>query len=482
MAFTLSPNMQLPVPGVGTEAGPQYAFDVNTALTLIDSHDHSPGKGVQITTAGFNIDQNLNFNSNTAFNLKAATFLTQTNAPALQSIYVKAAGTSPIINELWYIDSAGQQVQITANGIVNVTASSITGVTYNSGTFTFTQAQDSLPTTPASLSAGNVTLKPLVAATPYSVTLTPPSAIASQYNIAMPLLPVAQAFMTIDQSGNEAAPIAFSHGITDSNLAPLTITAASIANRTVTGDAGGTGNIALNTIAASNLSSAISWDNGTSFNTSGTWTVPTGVNVIWVYAFGGGGGGGGGQSGVGSGGLGGAGGSGSVATMIPMGVTPGATITITIGAGGAGGTTGGSGSPGSPTIVNGMFFNGGGGGNGITANPTSNGGYGLSVTNGGGSGHAGYAAFVGGGGGNPGATSGSGNAGGGGGGGGPGSAGTNGGNGGSGSSGGGGAGGGSAAANTGAGGGGVGSGSSASAGPGGTGGSGQVTIMWVDPT
>jgi hypothetical protein len=233
MAFTLSPNMLLPVPNVGTEPGPQYASDVNTALSLIDTHDHSPGKGVPITTAGFTVDQNLNFNNRTAFNMEAATFLTQTVAPALQSIYVKAAGTSPIINELWYIDSAGQQVQLTSNGIVNVTASSITGVTYNSGTFTFTQAQDALPTTPASLSAGNVTLKPIVAATPYSVTLTPPSGIASQYNIAMPLLPLAQSFMTIDQSGNEAAPIAFSHGITEANIAPLTLTGASIANQTL---------------------------------------------------------------------------------------------------------------------------------------------------------------------------------------------------------------------------------------------------------
>lgn len=277
MAVSNSSNMNLPIPGVGTEAGPDYAFDVNSSLTLIDQHDHSTGKGVQIKTAGLDIDQNLNFNSHSGFNLSALTLETQTSAPAIQSLYVKAAGTSPVINELWYIDSASQEVQITANGIVNVVASSITGLSYASGVFTFTQAQDALPTTPASLSAGNVTLKPIAAATPYGVTLKPPSAIASLYDIKMPLLPVAQSFMTIDASGNEAAPIAFSQGITTANIAPLTILGSNIANQTITpAKAAVSSSVVATTYTVSATDLAVFYDaSAGSFNT----TLPTPVGI-----------------------------------------------------------------------------------------------------------------------------------------------------------------------------------------------------------
>lgn len=76
----------------------------------------------------------------------------------------------------------------------------------------------------------------------------------------------------------------------------------------------------------------------TRFTSNGTWTCPVGINTIYIYASGGGGGGGGGGS-AGSGtsvaGGGGGGGAGTFVIAHPMSVTPGATYTITIGAGGA---------------------------------------------------------------------------------------------------------------------------------------------------
>lgn len=68
------------------------------------------------------------------------------------------------------------------------------------------------------------------------------------------------------------------------------------------------------------------------FTSSSSWTVPTGVNNVWVMMIAGGGGGAGGGSYWGEPGK-----HGSVVNQM-LAVTPGASISYTIGAGGAGGT------------------------------------------------------------------------------------------------------------------------------------------------
>lgn len=69
------------------------------------------------------------------------------------------------------------------------------------------------------------------------------------------------------------------------------------------------------------------------FNTSGTFTVPADVDVIFVSGTGAGGGGAAAD-------IGGA--SGAACEMVPIAVTPGESITVTIGSGGAVGTAGGT--------------------------------------------------------------------------------------------------------------------------------------------
>jgi hypothetical protein len=86
--------------------------------------------------------------------------------------------------------------------------------------------------------------------------------------------------------------------------------------------------------------------------TSTTVVVATGVTALLVTMIGGGGGGK--SSGAASSTGGGGGGSGEYCIDFPMPVTPGETLTLTIGAGGAGGTAGGSGSDGGTTSVAGL--------------------------------------------------------------------------------------------------------------------------------
>lgn len=197
--------MNLIIPTVGQEAGPQYALDVNNSLTLLDQHDHSPGKGVQITPAGMDINASLSFNNNPLLSLSYLSF----QAGASASTAVQSVSSAPVsgINELFYTDSNGTQTQITANGIVNATAAAIPGESYDAGTFIWVQTQSSLPTRPANFDIGSVTIRPNVDGTTNGVVLGPPNAISSQYNIQLPQVPGATGIMQLDTSGNMLASL-----------------------------------------------------------------------------------------------------------------------------------------------------------------------------------------------------------------------------------------------------------------------------------
>ncbi len=211
MSFILSSNMNLPIPTVGQEAGPQYAFDVNTSLSLIDSHDHSPGRGTQVTPAGLNINTDLAFHGNAAFDLLALTLVPQSSAATSIDTISVAPGGGTGLADLWYTDGTGTPIQITQNGIVKVTASSITGVSYAAGTFYFTQTVDNLPTTPANLAAGFITVSPnSIPDSPptIGVTIQPNAAQVGLTDFVLPLLPSplnSPSFLTIDNSGNVSA-------------------------------------------------------------------------------------------------------------------------------------------------------------------------------------------------------------------------------------------------------------------------------------
>lgn len=206
VSFLLSPNMNLPVPGVGTEAGPDYAFDINNCLSLIDSHDHTPGRGVQITPAAININTDLSFNNFSATSLNTVVFQPQGSASTTpQSLSVAPGGESPPQQDLWFTPNTGLPIQITKNGIVNVVASSIPGESYAAGTFFWTQTQDGFPNRPANFDIGSITIRPNVDLTTFGVTISPNAGISSQYNFVLPLLPVSTSFLTIDSSGNVSA-------------------------------------------------------------------------------------------------------------------------------------------------------------------------------------------------------------------------------------------------------------------------------------
>ena len=204
MANTITPNMNLVVPGIGTEPGPTWGTDLNADLGILDQHNHSSGQGVQITPAGININADLTMNENNLIDVKTVNFFPLPmslpgSAPNLGCIYV--AG-----NELYYNDEAGNVVAITKTGSVNAGAGSITGLpsgtasaSYSSGSKTF--VWQSSTNTPANMDGGSFIFRDITANS-HGVTVNAPTALASDYSLVWPLLPGVTSVMTLDTSGN----------------------------------------------------------------------------------------------------------------------------------------------------------------------------------------------------------------------------------------------------------------------------------------
>lgn len=93
------------------------------------------------------------------------------------------------------------------------------------------------------------------------------------------------------------------------------------------------------------------------FNSSGTWTVPSGITTAYIILIGGGGGGGGHQ---GTSGAGGGGGAGAYALAFITGITPGSNVSITVGSGGNGGGINGGGGNGGTSSYGSILSAGGG--------------------------------------------------------------------------------------------------------------------------
>jgi hypothetical protein len=83
----LSINMNLPIPVPGVDPGPDWALNLNSCLTLLDGHNHSPGEGVLINPSGMDITSDLDFGGNNATSLRSTRFTVQ-SAPFSSSLDV----------------------------------------------------------------------------------------------------------------------------------------------------------------------------------------------------------------------------------------------------------------------------------------------------------------------------------------------------------------------------------------------------------
>jgi len=257
-----SPNMNLPVPIVGTDTGPTWATLIDQCLAIIDAHTHAPGSGVPITPSAINISSDLSFNGNNATSLRTARMSAQSSSipstsPDISCLY-------SVSGELYWNDSAGNIVPITNNGNVNAGAGSITNLpfsgaaAFNSSTGAYVWQATSTPT-PAFMDNAGIILR-YNSSTPSPsgnyVFLTPSSALSSQITLTIPstypgynhgfwstatngttsyVYPdsVSGAGSTLDINGFSLEVAA--GGINTTQLANNAVIAAKIANNTITG-------------------------------------------------------------------------------------------------------------------------------------------------------------------------------------------------------------------------------------------------------
>lgn len=179
-----TPNlgMILPVPTV--TLGPQWATELNAALTVIDNHDHTSAKGLRIVTAALNIDDDLTMNFHRLVDTEGLT-LQPLGSP------LSGAGNEATVNnsggDLYWTNGSGVPVQITAGGSVITVPASVQAYQYDE------VSSDLI------IGAGDVTVVVAMDSTggPRSVTLPLAAAVAT-----------GRIYMVVDLAGtSEANPI-----------------------------------------------------------------------------------------------------------------------------------------------------------------------------------------------------------------------------------------------------------------------------------
>lgn len=228
---TITPNMNLPLPIPGQDPGPDYANQQNGAFTIIDAHDHTPGKGVPITPAAISINTDLSFGGNSATNMKSITFLPQASIPTPFSVYFTGV-------DAYVTDGVGNVIQLTASGSVNATTSGISSGTASAAFSGGVLVVNSAPNTPANIQVGSVLLGNNVVNSKF-LTLSPPAAMAVNYTLTLPPLPSVTSIMALDTSGNITAPYTVDNTTIEISANVIRvkaqgITAAQIANGTIT--------------------------------------------------------------------------------------------------------------------------------------------------------------------------------------------------------------------------------------------------------
>jgi hypothetical protein len=186
-----TPNMALVQSAPLVTSGPLWAENIEDNWLLVDAHDHTSGKGVQIPTAGLNIDDDLSFGNFAAVDLFSAEFTSQIS-PLIGDNFV-----SIVNGDLYFNDGSGNQVRLTAGGVVNVAGvGGITGlagttaaVTYSDLIKTFTFTQDASEA--ANIDAGNLTVHEPGVPGADGVSIKSPVSLAASYDLTLfPSLPV----------------------------------------------------------------------------------------------------------------------------------------------------------------------------------------------------------------------------------------------------------------------------------------------------
>lgn len=302
-------NLVLPVPTV--TLGPEWAIELNAAIELIDSHDHTAGKGRLITPSAMNINGNLSLNTFSL--LSAKSYQMQSLGSSLsdpRAIY-------SVLGDLYYTNSSGTAIQLTAGTGTAGTPGSIAsqpGGAYGTASklvtwqdvpriYTFDQGPSDRR---AKIAVADVIISEANVPLANTVTIKSPTALALSYSITLPTGTPGSSLPVIMSTTGQLT----TSQITETMIATDAVTNTKILNASVTAAKIATGSITETKIDPSIglLAHSLNVFSGTTLGGPGSGTnaleLANGVTVIYVH---GAGGGGGGANGGGSGGGGGAG-------------------------------------------------------------------------------------------------------------------------------------------------------------------------------
>lgn len=252
-----STNMGMPIPGVSVTAGPLWATDINSCLTIIDAHDHSPGYGVQIGPAGMNINADLTFNGYNATTFRSVRFTAQGSPLGLSTdkgcIYESGV-------DLYYNDGSGNQIRLTQSGGVAGSSGSIgslaspASATYSAGSKTFIWQSGS--TKAAAMDNGAVTIRETDVASAKGITLSSPTSLGADYSLTLPTaLPGSTQYLSSTSSGSMA--FASPDTIRSSMTKTASSSTATAGNVAVTNDCGTYTNATTSFTDITNLSATL---------------------------------------------------------------------------------------------------------------------------------------------------------------------------------------------------------------------------------
>lgn len=185
-----TPNMMLVLPKLGDDRG-TWDDLLNAALTKIDTHDHTAGNGVQIGSAGLNINADLPFHGYGPTGLGKAAFSAVTAlTTGARTLFVNTAD-----GELYWRTNGGVNVQLTSGSSLNIsllggiagdyTAASAQ-VYYDEASKTYRFTSAGSPKVWARVEAGAFRVAKFGTSAAFYASIEVDAAIAANYTLTLP--------------------------------------------------------------------------------------------------------------------------------------------------------------------------------------------------------------------------------------------------------------------------------------------------------
>ena len=242
MPLSPTPNMALVLPTPQADIG-TWGDEENAAFTLIDAHDHSPGKGALVGVAGMNVNGDLTFAGNSATHLRSSDYDEVSSlATGARRIFWSSAD-----HELYVRNASGVNIKITngstlnlslVGGIVGDYASVGAEVAYDDANdrYTFKQQLSAGVKQWARLDGADVDIYEYKAAGDATnitnrVRLSSPAALAGSYTLTFPAaLPGSTQLMQMSSAGAITASNTIANALT---VAALTANGQVLCNDTL---------------------------------------------------------------------------------------------------------------------------------------------------------------------------------------------------------------------------------------------------------